>query len=339
MQSFATNPLVSILMPFRDTGRFLPECLHSILEQDLKDWELLAVDDHSTDTGREFMEKLAALDARVRVMDAEGRGIIPALRQAYRLSRGQLITRMDSDDLMAPHRLQLMAGQLTSHGPGHLALGRVRYFSHRGISNGYARYEAWINGLTARGENFSEIYKECVIPSPCWMAYRRDLDACGAFNPDRYPEDYDLCFRFYEGGLKCLPSEHLLHYWRDYDQRTSRTSPHYAQNYFLDLKLYHFLRLDRVPGRPLVVWGAGFKGKTIARKLKAARQPFHWLCDNPRKIGRKIYGVPLQHYTFLGQLENAQSIITVANEEAQEAIRNHLHALGQLSMRDFYFFC
>jgi hypothetical protein len=171
------------------------------------------------------------------------------------------------------------------------------------------------------------------------MAYRRDLDACGAFNPDRYPEDYDLCFRFYEGGLKCLSSEHLLHYWRDYDQRTSRTSPHYAQNYFLDLKLYHFLRLDHGPGRPLVVWGAGFKGKTIARKLKAAGQPFHWLCDNPRKIGRKIYGVPLRHYTFLDQLENAQSIITVANEEAQEAIRNHLYALGQRSMRDFYFFC
>jgi hypothetical protein len=171
------------------------------------------------------------------------------------------------------------------------------------------------------------------------MAYREDLNACGAFSSDRYPEDYDLCFRFYEGRVTCLPSEHVLHYWRDYDHRTSRTSPHYAQNYFLDLKLHHFLRLDRVTTRPLVVWAAGFKGKTIARNLKAAGHHFYWLCDNPKKIGRKIYGVPLQHYTVLDQLENPQSIITVANAEAQASIRKHLYLLGQQSMQDFFFFC
>jgi len=333
------EPLLSLLMPFKNTAEFLPECLESICQQDYKHWELIAVDDHSKDPGRALMEQWAEKDARIRVVTNRGAGIIPALRTALSHSRGELISRMDSDDRMAPGRLRDMAGQLRQHGQGHIALGLVRYFSHRGISDGYARYERWLNGLTRRGLNFEELYKECVIPSPCWMVFREDLEACGAFRPDRYPEDYDLCFRFYEAGLKCLPSSRTLHYWRDYDYRTSRTSEHYAQNYFLDIKLHYFLKLDRDPSRPLVVWGAGNKGKTIAKKLKAGRNPFRWLCDNPRKIGKKIYGIPMEHYSVLGDLPGAQSIITVANEAAQDAIRAYLTDRGDTPMEDFFFFC
>jgi hypothetical protein len=246
---------------------------------------------------------------------------------------------MDSDDRMAEGRLKAMTDQLLKYGPGHIALGLVQYFSHRGISDGYARYEAWLNGLTREGKNYTELYKECVIPSPCWMVFREDLERCGAFRPDRYPEDYDLCFRFYAAGLRCLPSARILHFWRDYDHRTSRTSEHYAQNYFLDIKLHYFLKLDRDPSRPLAVWGAGYKGKTIAKTLKAAGHPFRWLCDNPRKIGKKIYGIGLEHYTALDRLPRAQSIVTVANEEAQREIRGYLWEKGHRPMVDYFFFC
>ncbi|WP_338039388.1 hypothetical protein [Maribacter litopenaei] len=94
---------------------------------------------------------------------------------------------MDSDDIMAPNRLQVMTDSLLQHGKGNIAVGQVQYFSHRGISNGYERYEKWLNGLTKLGTNFNEIYKECVIPSPCWMVYRADFEACDGFNPHRYP--------------------------------------------------------------------------------------------------------------------------------------------------------
>ena len=246
---------------------------------------------------------------------------------------------MDSDDRMAEDRLQEMVNQLETSGPGHIALGMVKYFSERGISDGYARYQRWLNGLTQKGTNFTEIYKECVIPSPCWMVYRTDLDACGAFNPDRYPEDYDLCFRFYAQGLTCLASSQILHYWRDYDTRTSRTSEHYAQNYFLDLKLDYFLKLDRDPSRPLALWGAGFKGKYLAKSLVKKGLSFSWLCDNPKKIGKDIYGKPLAHYKILKTLRTPQSLIAVANEAAQREIRDYLSQNGQRKENEAYFFC
>lgn len=331
--------VISIVIPFKDTAHFLPECLDSIINQTYVDWEVLAVNDHSDDDSYELVSQYASKDNRMHVFQNKGSGIIPALQTAYVHAKGKFITRMDSDDLMKPHRLEIMVKSLEKHGKGHVAVGQVRYFSHRGISDGYDRYEKWLNNLTALGKNYSEIYKECVIPSPCWMVHRSDFEYCEGFTPKRYPEDYDLTFRFYEKELKVIPCKKVLHLWRDYDTRTSRTHEHYAQNYFLDIKIHYFLKLDYNTTRPLVVWGAGFKGKNIAKTLLKKGIDFTWLCDNPNKINKKIYGKEMKHFRYLQTLKQPQSIITVANEYAQMEIREYLKKIGQKSMEDYYFFC
>ena len=333
------QPLVSIVIPFKNTANFLKECLQSILSQTYQNWEVIAVDDHSSDQSLAIVASFTQQDARIQVQKNKGAGIIPALQTAYAHSKGELITRMDSDDMMTPNKLQVMVQSLLENGKGHLAIGQVKYFSDRGISNGYQRYEQWLNQLTEEGNNYNEIYKECVIPSPCWMAYREDLNAVGAFNSNRYPEDYDLAFRFYENQLKCISCTQILHHWRDYDTRTSRTSEHYAQNYFLDIKLHYFLKLEYDAKKPLVIWGAGKKGKTLAKQLITNRIDFHWICDNQNKIGKEIYGKQMLHYTALEGLKNAQSIISVANEEAQVVIRSYLKEQAMISKRDYFFFC
>ena len=331
--------MVSIIIPFKNTAQFLTECLDSIQNQTYQDWEILAVDDHSNDNSFELVLKYAREDPRIQVLRNSGSGIIPALQMAYAHSQGNFITRMDSDDVMKPRRLEVMVKSLEEHGTGHAAVGQVKYFSERGISDGYDRYEKWLNNLTAKGSNYSEIYKECVIPSPCWMVHRSDFEYCKGFSPNRYPEDYDLTFRFYEKGLKVIPCSEILHLWRDYDTRTSRTHEHYAQNYFLDIKIHYFLKLDYNLLRPLVVWGAGFKGKTIAKRLLDKGIEFSWLCDNPNKINKKIYGKKMEHFKHLESLQNPQSIITVANERAQKEIKDYVKGLGQRAMKDFFFFC
>ncbi|MGB5819993.1 MAG: glycosyltransferase [Saonia sp.] len=333
------DPLVSILIPFKNTAAFLPECIRSILNQDYQNWEVWAINDHSSDNSMAIVKNFAKNDRRINVRENNGNGIIEALRLGLLQSKGRLVTRMDSDDIMKPNKLQVLVNMLLEYGKGHLAVGQVKYFSTEGISNGYRRYEAWLNQLTQAGINYSEIYKECVIPSPCWMAYREDLEWCDAFMPDRYPEDYDLAFRFYEKRLWCIPCSEVLHLWRDYGTRTSRTSEHYAQNYFLDIKLYYFLKLDYDPNRPLALWGAGNKGKSIAKGLLDHHINFLWLCDNPNKIGKDIYGQKMLHYSSLEKMHAPQSIVTVANEESQIAIKAYFCNLGKEAMKDYFFFC
>jgi glycosyltransferase involved in cell wall biosynthesis len=333
------NQLVSILIPFKNTELFLPECIASIQGQSYSQWEVIAVDDHSTDNSRQILDSIADKDPRIKVLSNTDDGIIMAMRTAHAASSGHYITRMDSDDVMKPEKIQSMVSALQKSGPGKIALGKVRYFSSKGISNGYKRYEVWLNNLTHNGINFEERYKECVIPSPCWMLHREDLAKCGAFNENRYPEDYDLAFRMFAAGLTPLPCEEVLHLWRDYDTRTSRTSEHYAQNYFLDLKVFYFLKLDYDSNRPLVIWGAGTKGKTVAKLLGKQKVPFYWVCDNPNKIGKEIYGQILLSFTQIGKMKKPQSIITVANAKAQKQIRSFLEDHSQEDMTDFYFFC
>lgn len=333
------QPLVSILMPYKNTANYLTACLESILAQSYTNWELISIDDHSTDGSFTLVREYAKKDARIKTYSNSGLGIIQALRMAYTYCLGKFITRMDSDDLMTPHRITYMVKNLVAKGNGYLSVGQVRYFSANGISDGYARYEKWLNDLTIKGNNFSEIYKECVVPSPCWMVYRSDFVACGAFDTDRYPEDYDLAFRFYEQGLKIIPCSQVLLLWRDYDSRTSRTSKHYAENYFLEIKLYYFLKLDYNTNSTLIIWGAGKKGKQIAQLLQKQNIVFTWACDNPKKIGKEIYGTVMQSFKVLEQVPNFQTIITVANENEQKIIRSYLTSLQKTTMKDYYFFC
>tara|TARA_R110002050_G_scaffold24240_2_gene64802 strand:- start:1970 stop:2977 length:1008 start_codon:yes stop_codon:yes gene_type:complete len=330
---------ISILIPFKNTAEFLPDCIQSIINQTYDNWEILAVNDHSTDNSLDVMHSYAQKETRINVLKNEGKGIIDALRTAYSHAQGTYITRMDSDDIMSPNKLENMVRSLEKLGQGHIALGKVKYFSKEGVGDGYKSYEKWLNRLTEKGLNYSEIYKECVIPSPCWMVHRTDLERAGSFTSNRYPEDYDLAFRFYEQDLKCIPTNELLHYWRDYGHRTSRSSEHYAQNYFLDIKLHYFLKLDRDNESPLVLWGAGNKGKALAKNLLKKNIAFIWVCNNSNKIGLDIYDKRMNHYLELSKLQKAQVIITVANKEAQEFIKDYLQDQGKNRVQDYFFFC
>lgn len=332
-------PLVSIICPFRSTENYLPEMLDSVLAQTYTHWELCIVNDHSTDDSFALVESYAKKDARIKLVSNTGKGIIDALKTGYIQSQGSFISRMDSDDIMTPDKLESMVGQLQIAGEGHVAIGQIKYFCDGKIGEGFKNYELWLNALTGTGNNYADLYKECVIPSPCWMTFRTDFDDCGGFNSNTYPEDYDLVFRFFENNLKCIPSEKVLHYWRDYATRASRTDSNYADNTFVDLKLSYFLKLHRDANKPLVIWGAGAKGKRIAKELLEKDIPFHWVCDNPKKIGKDIYGKVMLPFSAIDQFMHAQNIITVANPNAQSEIRRFYAKRGKKSMIDYFFFC
>ncbi|MBT8218418.1 MAG: glycosyltransferase [Bacteroidia bacterium] len=304
--------MVSILIPVKNAMPFLEACIESILKQSFVQWEVIAVDDGSSDTSLTILKEYENRESRIQVFENTGDGIIDALDLAYSKSIGQWITRMDADDMMYPNRLQIMTDQLTEHGKGHISTGLVQYISESQLGDGYQKYQEWLNSLTKTGKNFTDIYRECVIPSPCWMMFKTDLDKIHAFKPDNYPEDYDLCFRMYQDGLQIIPNDIVLHYWRDHNHRTSRTHEHYADNRFLDLKVHYFLKIDYDPMRQLILWGAGKKGKVLAKKLIEKELDFMWICENPKKTGKHIYGIEMQDITPIQKSMRSQIIIAVA---------------------------
>ena len=328
---------ISILMPVYNAEKYLAACLESIVNQSETNWELLAVNDFSTDNSEEILQNFARQDRRISVFQNTAKGIIPALRLAFQHSTGELITRMDADDAMFSSKLADLKAILIENGRGYLATGGVQYFSADELGAGYLKYEQWLNHLTTQSLNFTEIYKECVIPSPCWMVFREDLLLCESFDRTVYPEDYDLCFRFYKYGLKVVGSPQILHRWRDHATRSSRTMEVYANNHYFNLKLPYFLELDWQKDRPLVLWGAGKKGKQLAKMLENKGIPFYWFCNTPRKWGVRLFGTTLDNFENITTLMKPQIIVAVGAPDAQEEIKIYLSKVG-VSSEDCYFF-
>lgn len=334
-----TPHLVSIIMATKDTEPYLPDCLDSILAQTYPHWELIAVNDHSTDRTPEILESYAKKDARIRVFHSDRPKLIPTLQHGYRHVKGTLINRMDSDDKMPQDKLEALVDEWEKHGKGTVIAGGTEHFVDEGeVGDGFLRYERWLNDIAKRSAHYEEIYKECVIPSHSWLAHKHDFDTVGAFDSEIYPEDYDLTFRFYKHGLKIAGLDKVLHHWRDRSNRISRTWEEYKDNRYFDLKIRNFYELDRDLSRPLVLWGAGRNGKDMAKLLLQKENQFHWVCDNANKIGKDVYGIKLTHFEEVQNLDQPQIMIVVASPDGQNEIKRELKKYGKKPVIDFWFF-
>jgi len=330
--------LISIIMPFKNAAPYLEACMESIIKQTEKNWELLAVNDHSSDKSYEIVRYYAEKDNRIKIFNNKGDGIIPALQTGYEFAKGDMIHRMDADDLMPERKLKLLSDQLVKVGRGNVVTGKVEYFAAKGVGEGYQQYENWLNTLCDNHSHWQSIYKECVVASPAWLVYKDDFEACGGFQSDIYPEDYDLVFRFYKTGYSVKAVPEVVHLWRDHPDRASRNHPHYKTNTFFELKLHYFFELDRVENRPLVLWGAGPKGKLMAKLLKAGKQEFVWASNNPNKHGHDIYNQIMHSIDEIMQLRSPQILITIAQRNAQIEIRNYLDKYQLKEHQDYLFF-
>lgn len=316
--------MVSILMPAKNAAKYIVECIDSIIDQTFTNWELCVVDDHSNDHTLDLLYQKSRQDDRIRVFQNNGNGIISALSTAFEKSNGQFISRMDADDLMAPRKIELLHQALIEN-PNHIVTNKVKYFSEGQLNEGYLKYETWLNALVDHKNHYAEIYKECVIPSPSWMIERLTLINLGGFSALTYPEDYDLCFKLYQQKVPIVALNDTLHFWRDYPNRTSRTDRNYSDNSFLELKVKYFIRCDYKANQPLILWGAGKKGKRIAQLLKDSKIAFRWVTNNSSKLNVPIYDIKLESDSILEEVQNCQVILAIAERGFKSQKQEEAH--------------
>jgi glycosyltransferase involved in cell wall biosynthesis len=323
-------------MPVKNAEPYLRPCLESIASQSNADWELIAVNDGSEDRSETILLEFASNRPNVQVINNKGTGIVDALKLAYAYSNGDYVHRMDADDIMPVNKLKMM---LDAWRPNSIVTGKVKYFSDKWlVSLGFQNYESWLNRLMDSENIWQDVYMECTLPSPAWLMHRDDFESLGAFNSDLLPEDYDLCFRVYKSGLKVIHLKNIIHLWRDSQNRTSRKLPVYFPMAYYPLKVHYFLDIDRNSEKPLLVWGAGKKGKRMAQLLKDRSQYFLWATANEKKIGADIYGTIIQDINALN-LVDYQIIIAVSSPEDKPKIQLQLNSFGVTKSKDYFWFC
>lgn len=320
-------PRISVLLPCRDAAATLAEAVTSLESQTVPDFEVLAVNDGSRDATGALLDAWAARDARVRVVHTAPRGIVPALEAARAAAGGELIARMDADDVSHPERFARQVALLDGrHDLAACGTG-IRYFPRRTLRGGARRYEAWINTLVTPADIARELFVECPIPHPTLMIRASALAAVGGYRDPGWPEDYDLVLRLWSAGQPMGKVDAGLLHWRERPDRLSRRDPRYHEDAFRRCKV-HYLG-HRIAGRNVVVWGAGPVGKAFARALQdAGHRVVAFVELDPRKIGQEIHGAPVIAPGALSAHRRAFCVAAVGVAGARDDIRRTLTLAG-----------
>jgi glycosyltransferase involved in cell wall biosynthesis len=205
-------PKVSVIMPLYNTMQFVPEAVGSILSQTYDNFELIVVDNGSTDGSREYAMSLT--DNRVRVITESVRGPGTATNAGIAASRAELLAIMDADDIAHPDRLRQQIDFMGAH-PEVVLLG-TRFAFRVGSS---------IVAVPPQPREHDQIRRallagQPVICNPSTMARTKAVRAVGCHHTPGPGADYDFFLRMSDvGKLHNLPE--LLHYYRLHGGSTS----------------------------------------------------------------------------------------------------------------------
>jgi glycosyltransferase involved in cell wall biosynthesis len=330
-------PRLSILLPARNAASTIDLAVQSLRAQTFTDFELIAVDDGSSDDTGEKLRVHARADSRIQVHTAAGTGLVNALALTVPLCRSELFARMDADDESLPTRLQKSVAALDAD-PSLDGVGTgVEIFRlDQPASPNLVAYGQWLSSLTTPELLRRESLIESPLCNPSTMLRRSLIDRVGLWHDGDFPEDWQWWLRALESGsrLVCLPE--VLHRWRDSDTRVTRSDPRYRR------EAHHALKSEFISRRlglepSLVLWGAGEFGLKIFRSLRARGHRIEQFVElHPRKIGTKMEGVPVVAPPQLGPPRAGVHLLSVVGSKGARAeIREFLSGTGWVEDRDF----
>jgi glycosyltransferase involved in cell wall biosynthesis len=205
----APGPLISVLLPVRNGAAFLEQAVRSILDQTERRFELLVVDDGSTDATPDLITRLAAGDDRIRPSRACGEGLSRLCNAAARTATGRFLARMDADDVATPDRFARQLAWLEAHPECVAVGGQAVRIDPDGwpIDDWRVPLEhAAIDGLHLRGFGGGLIH-------PCAMIRREAFDRVGGYDESLdAAQDFDLWLKLAEVGRLANLPEVLLYY-------------------------------------------------------------------------------------------------------------------------------
>lgn len=200
---------VSVVVPCYNCERFLREAVQSILGQTFRDFELLLINDGSTDRTPEIFREFAAQDPRVRLLKNEmNSGICVALNKGLDAAQGEFVCRMDSDDLAMPDRLEKQTAFLRER-PGIVACGsHLIMIDESGREIGRRRYELDPARIT------KDKFLRSPLAHPAVMIRRSVLEEHRIRYSERfrYAECYDMWMRLSKYGDLANLDAFLLRY-------------------------------------------------------------------------------------------------------------------------------
>lgn len=200
------NPLVCVVMPAYNAAEYIKDAVLSVMAQTYKNWELLIIDDGSTDTTSEIVEKIAAEDSRISyIKNEKNMGVARTRNRGMDLCKGDYIAFLDSDDMWHPEKLKEQIKCMEEN------KADLSYTSYALVNREGEKIKE--DYLVPKTVSFEELLKENVIG--CSTVMLRGSSAQKyRFQPDFYHEDYVLWLEYLKNGHIAAGCTQVLTNWR-----------------------------------------------------------------------------------------------------------------------------
>ena len=225
-------PRVSVIVPTYNRGQYIAQALESVFAQTFRDYEIIVIDDGSTDNTQEILKNF---EGRIRSLYQENQGISKTRNRAIKESTGEFIAFLDSDDFWEPIKLEEQVKILDSHPDVGIVYARMPIINENGETIG-------MKPAGVSGRNFRELLQVWGdLPTSTVMTRRVCFEKVGLFEPDLEPmEDIDMWIRiakFYD--LYEVENKILAYYRRHEEQITQNRSKVYNGLVKIYTKIYN----------------------------------------------------------------------------------------------------
>lgn len=219
-------PVISVVLPVYNGEKYLAEAIDSILSQTFKEFELIVIDDGSTDKTLSILNDYEIKDSRISIISRENKGLVETLNEGIDFSRGEWIARMDADDIALPHRFERQLECLKE--------------THADICSSWVRRFGTSDKRVVRlSQTDAAIKMEMLFGSPfVHPAVIMKADLIRQLRYDKawkHAEDYDLWERAVEVGCKVTNVPEVLLLYRMHDSQISSVAS--AQQHKLTQKI------------------------------------------------------------------------------------------------------
>ncbi len=330
----STPPALSILLPFREAGATLDAAIASIAAQTFSNWELLLIDNGSTDGGPSIATTCAGRDPRIHVIHEPRVGIAHALNTGLTHAQGRYIARMDADDTSHPERLAQQVAYMEAHPEVGVLSTRTTFATTVDKSSGMAWFVHWQNAILTPHDHYVKRFVDAPVAHPTVLFRRELVERHGGYDTGPVPEDHELWLRWMDAGVRFakLPEELLI--WNDHPQRLSRTHANYSVDAFFATKaiwLAKWLK-RKLNGRSVIITGTSNLCQERAQLLKAQGVTVHAFTDVKPRVVPGFAFIPHDQLPPAGE---AFIVSFISQRGTGDRIAEYLTGRGLVEGEDF----
>ncbi len=202
------KPLVSVVIPIYNAERYLIQAIDSILSQTLENFELILINDASTDKTLQIIQKYKEKDKRIRLINnKKNLQMAESLNLAIDQAESELIARMDQDDISLPNRLAVQYAFMKNHPNAAIVGNDIIIIDENDKVIGKRTYPTSSKGLKGT------LFRYSAFAHPTVMFRKKPFQKVNGYNPKKHPcEDIDLWFRLGQKNEFASIPEFLLKY-------------------------------------------------------------------------------------------------------------------------------